>query len=182
MASAKSTGKRAKSQPKWLVGTDELCEIMGVSKMHISRLVEDGMPKIGRGQFDAVVCLRWDNERLHRAVQRKATESSDGKVRNLMDERARLTAAQADAAEMDRDERRGTLIPLDVHEQELASWAHTVKQLVLGLSARLVPKLEGQPRDKLRGTLDAALKGCLVDVSRSRTALPGPAPKRKRKS
>ena len=136
--------------------------------MHVSRLVADGMPKLARGQYDAVACLRWDNARLRTSVARKATDGGDGKPRNLMDERARLTAAQADTAQMDRDERQGKLVPLELYEQKLTNWAITTKQLVLGVAPRLAAKLEGLPRVKLRAVLEETLKGCLTDVATGR--------------
>lgn len=154
-----------------------------MSEMHLSRLVSDGMPKIARGVYDPLICMHWYLGKLRPAVQRKATEGDDGKARNLQDERARLTAAQADTAEMDRDERRGNLIPIDLYEQKLASWAITTKQRVLSLAPRLAVKLEGMPRAKLRLALEDSLKGCLTDVATGRAITAtdvSPKPARKR--
>lgn len=171
---AKKAAKQAPKPQPVGVGTGEICRLLAgdgqesISEMHLSRLVADGMPKLARGLYDPHVCMHWYLGKLRIAVQRKATEGDDGKARNLMDERARLTAAQADTAEMDRDERRGALIPLGLYEQRLNDWAVNTKQRVLGIVPRLVDKLEGMPRAKLRVALEDALKGCLTDVATGR--------------
>lgn len=161
------------SAAKDMVGIDEIKLLLAgdgqppLSERRIGQLVDEGMPKVGHGKYDPLVCMHWYLGKLRPAVQRKATEGQDGITRNLQDERARLIAAQADAAEMDRDERRGQLIPLDVYEQQTSAWAHTTKQLILGLPARLVPKLDGLPRDQMRGILKSACDACLVDISKA---------------
>jgi phage terminase Nu1 subunit (DNA packaging protein) len=188
MVSTRKTTAKPRKPAVQTVGAKEICRFLAgqgqeaITEMRLSQLVREGLPKSARGEYDPIVCMHWYLGKLRPAVQRKSTEGDDGAARNLTDEKARLTAAQADTAEMDRDERRGLLIPVEVYEQRLGSWAITTKQLLLALATRLAPKLEGLPRAKLRIVLEEALKGCLIDVATGR-ALPAadasPKPARK---
>lgn len=170
MAPKKRANKGAKSSVA-LVSVRELCALLAgegqppLTEMRISQLVGEGMPKAARGQYDPMACMHWYLGKLRTAVQRKSSEGSDGSTRDLMAERTRLTAAQADQAELDRDEKIGRLIPLDVHENIMTSWALVVKQLALAIPARLSSKLDMQPRTKVRLLLEEAMKGLLIDVA-----------------
>lgn len=189
MAPKKRSNKGAKSAVA-LVSVRELCRLLAgegqppITEMRISQLVGEGMPKAARGLYDPLVCMHWYLGRLRPAVQRKATEGADGSTRNLMAERARLIAAQADQAELERDEKIGKLIPTDVHEHILTSWALVVKQLTLAIPARLSSKLDMQPRTKVRQVLEEAMKGLLIDVATGKSVSGDgdggtPAPRRK---
>ncbi len=154
-----------------LVSVHELCRLLAgqdqppLTEMRISQLVAEGMPKAARGQYDPLVCMHWYLGKLRPAVHRKSSEASDGSLRDLTAQRTRLTAAQADQAEMERDEKAGRLIPIEVHETMMTGWALTVKQLALAVPARLSSKLDMQPRTKVRMILEDAMKGLLIDVA-----------------
>src|SRR5574343_1604809 len=91
--------------------TRQLADHVGVTTMQIGRYVEAGMPKLGRGKFDAHVCCRWIQE-----FRRKADEAKKARipgVPDFWDEKARLTALQAEKAHDLLLQSRGELIRID---------------------------------------------------------------------
>ncbi len=44
---------------KWIVGTNELCEVLDVTRRRLTDYVKEGMPKLGRGKFDLPSVIRW---------------------------------------------------------------------------------------------------------------------------
>lgn len=164
------------------VSIEEICRILAgeghepLTKQAITNFVGDGMPKAARGSYDPQVCTYWYLGRLRTSVKRKETETVDGKTLSLDKEQTRLTAAKADNEEMTAAERRGTLLPLDVHESQMAKLAQIVKLKFLNLPSRLAPKLESLTRNEIKALLSAAVKDTLLELSRYSDVPSSPSP------
>ena len=176
------------------VSIEAICTILAgaghppLTKMAVTNFVKDGMPKAARGLYDPQACTHWYLGRLRTSVQRKETETADGKTLSLDKEQTRLTAAKADNEEMTAAERRATLLPLDIYEAQMAKLVQVVKMKFLNLPPRLAPKLEGLSRNEMKALLTAAVKDTLTELARNGHVSAGPnrvpavdaAPKRAR--
>jgi phage terminase Nu1 subunit (DNA packaging protein) len=159
--------------PVKTVTAKEVCRILAgdghdpLTEMAVSKFVRDGMPKEARGTYDPVACMRWYIGRLRNSVKRKETETEDGSLLSLDKEQIRLTAAKADNEEMTAEERRNTLLPLEVYRAEQAKLVQVVKLKFLNLPSRLAPKLEALSRNEIKAQLTAAVKDTLTELARS---------------
>jgi phage terminase Nu1 subunit (DNA packaging protein) len=106
------------------VNTSELCRILGgegnapLSPMRVTQLVKEGMPKVDRGQFDAIRCMYWYLGRMRKTTKEHVTKNSDGTFSGIETERKRLLRAQADLAELEYGRELAGLIPIGLVESE----------------------------------------------------------------
>lgn len=139
-----------------VVSLTDLCEILGVVPMTISRLEERGFPCIERGsgrnpsKYDTQECIQW----LIKHEMRKLTQTPDGQFLNYEEERARLTREQADKVAMENEQRRQRLVDSDdvgMHWGKIISNAKTRLLAIPTKAAPLVLGLKTMPqvRDQL---------------------------------
>lgn len=159
-----------------LVSVGAICRVLAgkgnpaLSRQAISNFVQQGMPKPARGKYDLMECIDWYLARLRAAVQRKETESEDGTLLSLDKERARLVKAQADNEEMTAAERRATLIPIEIYEDETARMVGIVKAQLLNLPSRVSAKLDGLSRVESKALINVAVKQVLNDLAKNGAA------------
>lgn len=128
-----------------IVNQAELCAILGVVPMTISRLQDQGFPCLkkgeGRGEneYDTEACVQW----LIQREVRKLTQTEEGRFIDYEAERARLTSEQADKVAMENEVRRGKLVD---SEHVAVLWANiltNVKTKLLGIPTKTAPRLVG---------------------------------------
>lgn len=107
-----------------IVGPTVIAEKLGVTPQRVSQLCHDGMPKVGRGQYDLDACLAWIAD-----AREDQTFTGD---RSLADERTRYYAAQADTAEYSLVVKKGEFIH---QETAIAVFSNVVTNLVLALDS-----------------------------------------------
>ena len=150
--------------------------LVGISQQAVSDLItrrvlsEDGTA----GQ--------WLREYCGHLREQAAGRNADGGM-NLATERARLSRAQAEIAEMNLAERRGSLVPIAELEPRLKSAIIAAREYMLGQPPRLAVLLDGLDRhgreDLLTETFNeflhllASMNGAAVDPLHT-SALPDP--------
>lgn len=128
-----------------IVNQAELCAILGVVPMTISRLQERGFPCLkkgeGRGEseYDTEACITW----LIQNEIRKLTQTEDGKFLDYEAERARLTAEQADKVAMENELRRGRLVDSDLVSMWWAKIITNAKTRLLAIPTKAAPLVLG---------------------------------------
>lgn len=159
-----------------MVGVQEIARLLAgeglepLSERHVGRLVELGMPKAGHGEYDAGVCLHWYLGHIREKISRQSESDRQGGAtgpRSLQEERIRLVSAQADAAEMVRDEKRGRLIPRTVYEQRTAWWQDAVGFAMSKVPGRIASQLVNQPRERMKPTIEKAMREALLEVAQA---------------
>ena len=78
-----------------------VCEVMGVARQIVYEWVEKGAPRNEDGSFNLAEFVKW---RLDELLNRSYGEADSPELE-------RFRAARADIVEMDRDTRRGLLVP-----------------------------------------------------------------------
>tara|TARA_R110002096_G_scaffold392723_1_gene587716 strand:- start:287 stop:799 length:513 start_codon:yes stop_codon:yes gene_type:complete len=86
---------------KWTVGTNELCEILNVTRRRITDYVNEGMPKVARGKFDLPSVIRWKISRAENVAKAQIRQNSD---------KQQLTETNVEIRKIELAQLRGDLI------------------------------------------------------------------------
>src|SRR3972149_11838940 len=92
------------------VDINRLAKILNVTPRRIHQLVQEGMPKVGRGQYPLIACIHWFIKFWQdRAEGRIAGWGINQKKGGVIAAKERLTRTQADIAQIDYEERIGSI-------------------------------------------------------------------------
>ncbi len=137
-----------------------------ITEMRISQLVKEGMPKAARGKYDAVRCMYWYIGSLRRTVAKRETVNADGSSSNLMSDRRRLIAAQAEREELELAKQRGNLIPITEHVRILADMVTETRARLLAVPGRVAPAvLNETSRVVAQGKIETEIRVALGDLA-----------------
>jgi phage terminase Nu1 subunit (DNA packaging protein) len=136
-----------------------IAKLLDLSERRVQQLSREGViPKAQRGQYDLIGSVRG----YVRYLRDQATRAQAG-APDYAAERARFIRARADLAEMEADEKRGSLIQADQIEAAWIAVLALLRTRLLALPDRLAPQAFEQPtvgetrnliRDAIREALD----------------------------
>ena len=121
-----------------IVSTSVLCDYLGVTERNLHQLVQAKiLPKHDHAQYDLKACTRAYINYIKTRIEgsKKATEST------LTSERARLTKAKADEAEINAKERKGDLVAVDAVEQAWEKIGSVLRSRLLTVPAKIAARL-----------------------------------------
>lgn len=131
-------------------------QVCGVSVQHFQRWNVEAVLTEGRSKYYDVAQIVAERQ------DRKPASAS-----SLTDERRRLTAAQAEKAEIANKVRRGELLEIEVVLDEVGAAVYAMRARILGLSAELAGHLESRDANFIRSELDTALRAALDELASS---------------
>lgn len=150
------------------VGIKEICRVLAgdgnppLTPERIRQLVNDGMPKAGRNEYDAVRCMFWYLGKVRRMVSHKETENADGSASGIRAERKRLLKVQADREEMELAQLQGRLVTVEDWEKATADIVAAAKARLLAVPARIAPRVLGETsRVMVQGLIEKEIKEAL---------------------
>lgn len=144
------------------VGTEALADLLGITANRVNALARDGaIPKVGRGKFPLPDAVRAYVEWIRKNPAGRPVASGA-----LNDEKIRLTAAQADRAELQAARDRGELIPIEAVRREWASVAVDLRARLLAIGPRVASALALDRPAAAR--LDDELRAALEDIADDR--------------
>ena len=150
------------------VDVGKVANALNLTEQRVQQLVKEGMPREGRGQYDAVKCMLWYIRYLQQALEKKSIPTLDGGYAGEREERVRLLRADADLREMELAKERGQLISLATHESELSNLVLTTKARIMAVPPRLAPELVTETsRLMIQAKMEAALKDALALLAKS---------------
>jgi phage terminase Nu1 subunit (DNA packaging protein) len=135
-----------------------IAKLLDLSERRVQQLSREGViPKAERGQYDLVGSVRG----YVRYLRDQATKAQTG-APDYAAERARFIRARADLAEMEAEQRRGTLIAAEDAEAAWIAVLALLRTRLLGLPDRLAPLIHAETslpvtRDLIRGAIREAL-------------------------
>lgn len=139
-----------------------LAGLLGLTANRVNALARDGaIPKTGRGQFALP-----DSVRAYVAWARKNPSGRPPAGGAMNEERIRLTAAQADRAELQAARDRGELVPLEEVRREWAALAVDLRARLLAVGPRVATTLALDRAAAAR--LDEELRAALEDIADDR--------------
>lgn len=153
------------------VTIEEICRILAgdgnepITKPRITQLVKEGMPVVGRNEYDPVRCMYWYIGKLRRSVKARKTENDDGSSSSVEEERKRLLREQADSAAMDNALKRGELIEVAEVEKTVTDMLVNIKARVQAVPPRVAPKIVGETnRVLIQGVISKEINQALSDL------------------
>jgi phage terminase Nu1 subunit (DNA packaging protein) len=136
-----------------------------ITKPRITQLVKDGMPIVGRNQYDPVRCMYWYIGKLRRSVKSRKTENVDGTSSSVEEERKRLLREQADSAAMANAVMRGELVEIQTVEKRVTDMLVNLKARIQAVPSRIAPKVVGETnRVLIQGTISKEINQALSDL------------------
>jgi phage terminase Nu1 subunit (DNA packaging protein) len=150
------------------VDVTKVANALNLTEQRVQQLVKEGMPREGRGQYDAVKCMLWYIRYLQQALEKKAVPTLDGGYVGEREERVRLLRADADLREMELAKERGLLVALPDLEAKLTDLVLTTKARIMAIPPRLAPELVGETsRVMIQAKLEKACKESLAYLARA---------------
>ena len=154
------------------VGIKEICRVLAgegnppLTPERIRQLVNEGMPKAGRNEYDAVRCMFWYLGKVWRMVSHKETENDDGSSTGIRAERKRLLKTQADREELELAELRREMLKVSDWEAATADLVTTAKARILAVPARVAPRVVGETnRVLVQGMIEKEIKAALSSIA-----------------
>lgn len=136
-----------------------IAKLLDLSERRVQQLSRDGViPKATRGQYDLIASVRG----YVRYLRDQAAKAQAG-APDYASERARFIRARADLAEMEAEEKRGSVIAAEDVEIAWIALLSLLRTRLLALPDRLAPlaHAEATPagvRDVIRGAIREALE------------------------
>ncbi len=143
-----------------LVGVDKLAKIMKLTPRRVQQLVEEGMPKSGRGKYDPEKCLQWYVEYLKSPSA--ADSGGDGYKKALTEK----MYWQAQRAKLEYERLAGTLLNAD---EAVQGWARVVKgcrDRLLYFPKKVSPHLVGRTVAEIYVLLEEEIRQALEELAR----------------
>ena len=145
------------------VATEELARHLGVTPQRVNQYAAEGMPKVGRNEFDIHVACRWVREYERKLQVAEAAKRYD--ATDFLAQQARLTKLKADLAEDRLARERAELIPAAQIMPLIERIFTSFKDNLLSLSGKVAPFVTGRPPAEVRDILDKAIRERLTELS-----------------
>ena len=113
----------------------DLIDLFGLSARRIDQLVNEGMPKTGRGEYNLIACVRWY---LDFWKHRASADNDEAKTKKI-----NLIDAQRDKIVLETEKMREKLIPVEEVVHTLNALAVIVSTQLDGMGARMANTLAG---------------------------------------
>jgi phage terminase Nu1 subunit (DNA packaging protein) len=138
----------------------EMMELFGVSDRTVAKHAASGIfVRVGRGQYDVKASIRTYAEHLRSAASGRPSTNEE-----LRAEKIRLTAAQADRAEMDRDAEAEVMVNVKEFDD---AWGHEIVKLrqgFLGLANKIAEAHPHFTRHEIH-TIDEVIRAMMERVA-----------------
>lgn len=175
------------------VGIVEICKVLAgdgnppLTPERVRQLVNEGMPKDGHGQYDAVRCMFWYLGKCRRMIAHKETDNADGSSSGIRGERKRLLSTQADIAEMELAKARSETISIDDHTRVLSELVMETKARMMSIPARAAADVVGETsRVMVQAKIEKRVREAMSHLAASSPSIEPkaskPEPKRKPKA
>jgi hypothetical protein len=144
------------------VPAHKLAQALNLTEQRVHQLVKEGvLRKEGRGQFDAIKCIRAYIRYLQSLLETDTVHPSEHQ------ERVRLLRVQADLKEMELSKQRSRLVAVQDVDRELNDLVRITTVRVMAIAPRLAPELVGETsRVMIQAKLEKACKVVLRQLAR----------------
>jgi hypothetical protein len=141
----------------------KLAQALNLTEQRVHQLVKEGvLQKEGRGQFDAIKCIR-----AYIRYLQSLLEADVSAPPSEHQARVRLLRVQADLKELELSKQRSQFVTIELVEKEVADLVHTTTARVTAIAPRLAPKLVGETsRVMIQAKLEKACKEVLRQLAR----------------
>lgn len=144
-----------------------IAKLLDLSERRVQQLSREGViPKATRGQYDLIASVRGYVRYLRDQAARAQAGAPD-----YASERARFIRARADLAEMEAEEKRGSVIAAEDAEAAWIAVLALLRTRLLALPDRLAPIVQEQTRvADTRNLIRIAIREVLADLAETHVA------------
>ena len=143
------------------VDVQAVAKALNLTPRRVQQLKSEGMPSVGRGQYELGPCMAWYIRYLQAALEKRGPNVIPD-TPDLLAEKTRLAREQGDKLSIENSIKRGELVYVS---EVVSTWSdHIVscRAKLLGLPTKVAPQLVNQTNanaiaGKLRDEIDAAL-------------------------
>jgi len=138
----------------------EVAEMLNLSAQQVRNHVNDGViPQISRGEYDMQAAVHG-----YISFLRKRADGQ-GSI-TLVDQRTRLTKAQANLAEIALEEQKGKLLRAKVAEQVWTKIIYAARQRMLAIPTKIAPLVASMKNvGQVKHTIEEQIHECLSELS-----------------
>lgn len=141
------------------IGT--IANALNLTTRRIHQLKAEGLPTVGRGQYELGPCMAWYIRYLQAALEKRGPNTNSD-TPDLVAEKTRLAKEQGDKIALENAIKRGQLIYADDAAEIWSDHISHAKSKILVIPSKLAPQLVNIDNanviaGKLRDELDAAL-------------------------
>lgn len=143
------------------VDVQAVAKALNLTPRRVQQLKAEGLPSVGRGQYELGPCMAWYIRYLQSVLERRGP-NGNADTPDLIAEKTRLAREQGDKLEIDNAVKRGEL----VYASEVATaWSNHIADArvkLLGLPSKVAPQLINQDNAnaiaaRIRDEITAAL-------------------------
>lgn len=143
------------------VDVNAVAKALNITARRVQQLKSEGMPSIGRGQYELGPCMAWYIRYLQAKLD-KIGPNTNSDTPDLVAEKTRLAKEQGDKLALENAIKRGQLIYADDAAEIWSDHISHAKSKILVIPSKLAPQLVNIDNanviaGKLRDELDAAL-------------------------
>jgi UDP-N-acetylglucosamine transferase subunit ALG13 len=153
---------------------DDAAEALNLTPQRITQLVKEGvLPRVARGEYEVVACLRAYVRYLQRAVAQKAQMTDDGTIVTTAGQRSALLAVQLEREQLELAKEKGLVMAVTDHYQVLAHLIVETKARVMAVGARVAGLLVGETsRVMIQAKIEAEHKIALTELAAKAPVMP----------
>jgi hypothetical protein len=142
-----------------MAGIQRIADSFGLTPRRVQQLAkEPGFPKVARGDYDEVACLRWYVKFLQEKLS-AGTTRADGQVTG----RERYDTAKAEIAELELAEKRKQILTVADYEQAMTALINPARHELLAIEARLRPTIGAEAAAKCGSEIKRSLRALVED-------------------
>jgi hypothetical protein len=142
-----------------MAGIQRIADSFGLTPRRVQQLAkEPGFPKVARGDYDELACLRWYVKFLQEKLA-AGTVRADGQVTG----RERYDTAKAEIAELELAEKRKQVLTVAEYEQAMTALINPARHELLAIEARLRPIIGAEAASKCGSEIKRSLRALVED-------------------
>ena len=138
-----------------------IANALNLTTRRVQQLKQEGLPTVGRGQYELGPCMAWYIRYLQNALEKRGP-NVNADTPDLIAERTRLAKEQGDKLAIENSIKRGELVYVSDVVQAWSEHISGAKAKLLSLPSKVAPQLVNQPNAnviaaRIREEVDTAL-------------------------
>jgi len=143
------------------VNVEAIAKALNLTTRRVHQLKAEGLPTVGRGQYELGPCMAWYIRYLQNALEKRGPNVNPD-TPDLLAEKTRLAREQGDKLAIENSIKRGELVYVSDVVQTWADHIASARAKLLAMPTKLAPQLVSQSNanviaTRIREEIDAAL-------------------------
>lgn len=143
------------------VNVEAIAKALNLTTRRVHQLKAEGLPTVGRGQYELGPCMAWYIRYLQNALEKRGPNVNPD-TPDLLAEKTRLAREQGDKLSIENSIKRGELVYVTDVVNTWADHISSAKAKLMAMPTKLAPQLVNQSNanviaGRIREEVDAAL-------------------------